>query len=183
VRVNPHDQVESERPKYQHDHAQQQVSPPIREAPIERPAISVAANAAPRFRKPKDLKVPSYISRGAALSTREKIYNFWKRLLPSLSVPVPERLPELDADLRPRLRAPVRVQHHAQHAVDATQGCQRRASFTSRSLPHAPKGFLLCVARWRHRLRIRPSVAPGGARRAEHRRTAPQWPACRRGGW
>src|SRR5262245_61789633 len=26
-----------------------------------------------------------------------------------------------------------------------SQGCQRRASFTSRSLSHAPKGFLLCV--------------------------------------
>jgi Family of unknown function (DUF5681) len=36
--------------------------------------------------------------------------------------------------------------------------------------------------RW-HRLRIRPTVAPGGAGRAEHRRTAPRWPACRRGGW
>src|SRR5262245_13067082 len=30
-----------------------------------------------------------------------------------------ERLPELHADLSPRLRAPSRVQHHAQHAVDA----------------------------------------------------------------
>ena len=33
--------------------------------------------------------------------------------------PQRERLLELDADLRPRLRAPVRVQHHAHDAVDA----------------------------------------------------------------
>ena len=33
-----------------------------------------------------------------------------------------ERLPELDTDLRPRLRAPVRVQHHAQDAIDAEPG-------------------------------------------------------------
>jgi hypothetical protein len=30
-----------------------------------------------------------------------------------------ERLPELDADLGPRLRAPARMEHHAQDAVDA----------------------------------------------------------------
>src|SRR4030095_14839087 len=42
--------------------------------------------------------------------------------------PQRERLPELDPDLRPRLCAPVRVQHHAQDAVDAEPGCQRPAS-------------------------------------------------------
>src|SRR5439155_27386851 len=36
--------------------------------------------------------------------------------------PQRERPPELDPDLRPRLRAPVRVQHHAQDAVDAEPG-------------------------------------------------------------
>ena len=33
--------------------------------------------------------------------------------------PQRERLPELDADLSPRHRAPARLQHHAQDAVDA----------------------------------------------------------------
>ena len=42
--------------------------------------------------------------------------------------PQGERLPELHADLRPRLRAPPRVQHHAQDAIDAEPGIQRRAS-------------------------------------------------------
>ena len=32
--------------------------------------------------------------------------------------PERERFPELDADVLPRLRAPARVQHHAQDAVD-----------------------------------------------------------------
>src|SRR5262249_2446325 len=36
--------------------------------------------------------------------------------------PQRERLPELDPDLRPRLRAPVLVEHHTQHAVDAEPG-------------------------------------------------------------
>ena len=59
MHVNPPDQVENERPEYQPDHAQQQVSPPICEAPVERLAIatrlslgvvSVVADAAPRSR-------------------------------------------------------------------------------------------------------------------------------------
>jgi len=33
--------------------------------------------------------------------------------------PQHERLLELESDLSPRLRAPVRVEHHAQDAVDA----------------------------------------------------------------
>src|SRR5207245_10257991 len=33
-----------------------------------------------------------------------------------------ERPPELDSDLRPRLRAPVRMEHHTQNAVDAEPG-------------------------------------------------------------
>ena len=36
--------------------------------------------------------------------------------------PQRERPPELDSDLRPRLCAPVRLQHHAQNAVDAEPG-------------------------------------------------------------
>jgi hypothetical protein len=36
--------------------------------------------------------------------------------------PERERPPELDANLRPRLRAPARVQHHAQDTVDAEPG-------------------------------------------------------------
>jgi hypothetical protein len=36
--------------------------------------------------------------------------------------PQRERLLELDSDLRPRLRAAARVQHHAQDAVDAEPG-------------------------------------------------------------
>ncbi len=36
--------------------------------------------------------------------------------------PQRERLPELDPDLRPRLRAPARLQHHAQNAADAEPG-------------------------------------------------------------
>ena len=36
--------------------------------------------------------------------------------------PQRERLPELDPDLRPRLRAPARGEHHAQNAVDAEPG-------------------------------------------------------------
>jgi hypothetical protein len=36
--------------------------------------------------------------------------------------PQRERLTELDPDLSPRLGAPARVQHHAQHAVDAEPG-------------------------------------------------------------
>jgi len=36
--------------------------------------------------------------------------------------PERERPFELDSDLTPRLRAPVRVQHHAQEAVDAEPG-------------------------------------------------------------
>jgi hypothetical protein len=36
--------------------------------------------------------------------------------------PQRERPLELDADVRPRLCAPVRVQHHAQDAVDAEPG-------------------------------------------------------------
>jgi hypothetical protein len=37
-----------------------------------------------------------------------------------------ERSAELDPDLRPRLRAPVRVQHHAREAVDAESGVPER---------------------------------------------------------
>ena len=36
--------------------------------------------------------------------------------------PQRERSPELDPDLRPRLRAPARVEHRAQDAVDAEPG-------------------------------------------------------------
>src|SRR5947207_1345636 len=36
--------------------------------------------------------------------------------------PQRDRSPELDPDLRPRLRAPARGQHHAQDAVDAEPG-------------------------------------------------------------
>ena len=36
--------------------------------------------------------------------------------------PERERSPELEPDLSPRLRAPARVQHHAQDAVDAEPG-------------------------------------------------------------
>src|SRR6266566_6283285 len=36
--------------------------------------------------------------------------------------PQRDRSPELDPDLSPRLRAPARVQHHTQHAVDAEPG-------------------------------------------------------------
>ena len=36
--------------------------------------------------------------------------------------PERERLPELDPDLSPRLRAPARLQHHAQDAIDAEPG-------------------------------------------------------------
>jgi hypothetical protein len=36
--------------------------------------------------------------------------------------PQRERPPELDSDLGPRLGAPVRVEHHAQDAVDAEPG-------------------------------------------------------------
>src|SRR5437867_7868669 len=42
--------------------------------------------------------------------------------------PQRERPPELNPDLRPRLGAPLRVQHHSQDAVDAEP---RRASFIS----------------------------------------------------
>src|SRR4029453_5361507 len=42
--------------------------------------------------------------------------------------PQRERLPELDPVHGPRLCAPARVHHHAQDAVDAEPGCQRRAS-------------------------------------------------------
>jgi hypothetical protein len=41
--------------------------------------------------------------------------------------PQRERLLELGLDLRPRLRAPARVQHHAQHTVDAEPGVPRAA--------------------------------------------------------
>jgi hypothetical protein len=44
-----------------------------------------------------------------------------------------ERSLELGPDLRPRLRAPARLQHHVQHAVDAEPGCQRRASVSRSS--------------------------------------------------
>ncbi len=48
--------------------------------------------------------------------------------------PQRERPLELDSDLRPRLRAPVRVQHHAQDAVDAEprmpEGGHRSHRFT-----------------------------------------------------
>jgi hypothetical protein len=53
---------------------------------------------------------------------------FWGRGLAKTSVEPPrapdlapkrERLRELNSDLRPRLRAPARLQHHAQNAVDA----------------------------------------------------------------
>jgi hypothetical protein len=98
VRVNPQDQVENERSEYQPDHAQQQVRPPICEAPVEWLAIatrlslgvvSVAADAAP-----PGLRVPLYVSRGGALSIPEKACNFWKRLPPahgvrSRSTPMP----------------------------------------------------------------------------------------------
>src|SRR5690348_6912237 len=36
--------------------------------------------------------------------------------------PKRERPPELDSNLRPRLRAPTRVQHHAQDAIEAKPG-------------------------------------------------------------
>jgi len=87
VHVNAQDQVENERAEDQPDPPDRQVSPPICE--VQRLAIaprlwlgfvSVVADATPRFQKPKDLKVQSYLSRGGALSIREKIYNFWKRL-------------------------------------------------------------------------------------------------------
>jgi hypothetical protein len=41
--------------------------------------------------------------------------------MPNLT-PERQRLRDLGLDLRPRLRAPVRVQHHAQDAVDAEPG-------------------------------------------------------------
>jgi hypothetical protein len=41
--------------------------------------------------------------------------------------PQRERFPQLDADLSPRLGAPARVQHHAQHAVDAEPGVPEAA--------------------------------------------------------
>jgi hypothetical protein len=80
--------------------------------------------------------VPSYISRGDALSIREKIYNFWKRLPPSLSVPVPERLLELGLDPRGQASALQRSCSITRRTrLMRSQGCQRRASkaFTSPS--------------------------------------------------
>ncbi len=53
--------------------------------------------------------------------------------------PERERLCELCFDLWPCLRAPARVQHRAQHAVDAEPGCRRRSS-VSRSPFISPSG-------------------------------------------
>jgi len=39
--------------------------------------------------------------------------------------PQRERPPELDSDHRPCLRAPARLQHHAQHTIDAEPGVAR----------------------------------------------------------
>jgi hypothetical protein len=45
--------------------------------------------------------------------------------------PQRERPSKLDTDDEPRLRASVRMQHHAQDAVDAEYGCQRPTPFNS----------------------------------------------------